>query len=48
MKEKFIGTIAWDVFDFVTFGVFENKKNKTAVYLEEDEKKRNDPSLNAD
>jgi hypothetical protein len=32
----------WDVFDFLTFGVFENKKNKTAVYLEEDQKFRND------
>jgi hypothetical protein len=33
------------MFDFVTFGVFENKKNKTAVYLEEEDKKKNDTSL---
>ena len=48
LRQKFVGTIAWDVFDFITFGVFENKKNKTAVYLEEDEQRRNDPTHQAD
>lgn len=28
LREKFVGTVLWDIFDFITFGVFEKKKSK--------------------
>ena len=47
MREKFVGTVLWDVFDFLTFGVFEKKKDKSDQAKADKEKKDRDPSHQA-
>ena len=37
-QQKFIGNLLWDVFDLITFGVFEKKESKEKKEQEEKEK----------